>query len=84
MGRGGTGEEREAGASDSRTGTEPDQLALWMEVLEAGIMCAANLDLLPLIVTTFDDTSFHSPTVIKQDLSCISRGERCVVIIMNK
>jgi len=37
IGRGGVGEESEEGARDSRMGRDPDQLAFWMEVLEAGM-----------------------------------------------
>ena len=31
------GEEREVGARDNTMGMEPDQLAFWMEVLDAGM-----------------------------------------------
>ena len=49
MGRGGVGEERDVGARDKRMGSEPDQLAFWMDVLDAGIGFTSLLLIIDLV-----------------------------------
>lgn len=57
--------ERDDDASDSRMGIDPDQLTLWMEVLDDGIMvgvlCSWAIGLSPFILSKYKIHNMMSP-----------------------